>query len=347
MNVPAPSAESRSRRNESVDIARLIAALLIVLYHAAQSYSMTGGADFGDRPPWAIIGTMSLWGRVPFFFFLAGWLASRSLGRPDAVVRSFLAKRLIGLGIPYLFWNLVSILLLWFASSSGIMGKPSGWIGTPAFMMQISGFGMPPANGPLWFVRDLILASLAAPLMMRMGPWLLLPCLALTTWPEPAPAFQAAGIPLPSSLGYFGLGMLFRYLPPGILASFFPRPGIAVLGCLSAGLAVLVFDVPSPPLIGPAVGAAGILLTGHFIHRSLPGLGGRMAGWSAASFLLFAANVPFFAVARAIYLKMPERPAAAVYFAGLSCIFVPFGIAAHRWLRSHRPEILKILSGGR
>lgn len=343
---PVTEANRPSRRNEAIDIARLVAAVLIVLYHAAQSYSLSGGADISGWPPWAIIGTMSLWGRVPFFFFLAGWLASMSLGKPQASGITFAGKKLKSLGIPYLFWNLVSLAILWAALVSGWLYKGPG-LGAPEVLMQLSGFGMSPANGPLWFVRDLILASLAAPLMMRLGPWLLLPCLALTTWPEPAAAWQAAGIPLPSSFGYFGLGMLFRYLPAGSLAKFFPRPGTGVACCLLAGLLVLVSGVQVPPLVGPAVGAAGILLTGQFIRGSLPALAGRMADWSAASFILFAANVPFFAMGRTIYSKLPEKPPAAVYFSLLACAFLFLGIAAHRWLRDHYPGSLKILSGGR
>ncbi len=345
--APAGGVAGVSRRDEAIDIARLVAAVLIVLYHAAQSYSLAGGTDLNGWPPWAIVGTISLWGRVPFFFFLAGWLASKSLDKPGADGAAFVGKKLKGLGVPYLFWNLVCLLMLWIAATSGLGPREIEVAGLSQVLMQWVGFGMPPANGPLWFVRDLILASLAAPLMMRLGPWLLLPCLALTTWPEPVMSCQAAGIPLPSSLGYFGLGMLFRYLPPGSLARFFPRPGTGAVLCLIAGAVVLVYDVPLPPLVGPAVGAAGILLTGRFVHGSLPVLAGRMAAWSAASFMLFAANVPFFAVGRAIYLNLPDRPPAALYFTLLACAFIPLGIAGHRWLRDHCPGSLRILSGGR
>jgi peptidoglycan/LPS O-acetylase OafA/YrhL len=336
-----------SERDRSIDIARMVAAFLIVLYHAGQSDSMVGGQPVLGFPPKVIIGQISLWGRVPFFFFLSGCFCARSLAKSGTDWWPFSRKRLIALVPPYLFWNLVCWLMLVVALRFGAEFT-AAWKITPATaLMQLTGFGMAPASQPLWFVRDLILASCLAPLMFRMGPWLLIPCLALTTFPEPSVQLQEMGVPRPSSFGYFGIGMLFRYFPRGTFGVLFPRPGPAMGICLAAGLACLLFKLRAPALVGPMVGAAGILLTARFIDQSFPKLANWLAANASASFLIFAANVPFFSLARQVYLKAHLPLPGIMYFACLALLFFLLGIWIHKMLRSRFPGLLLIISGGR
>src|SRR4051812_2325332 len=80
--LPSPLVTERDR---SIDIARMAAAFLIVIYHASQSYALGGGGPVFGRSLWSIVGDLSLWGRVPFFFFLSGCFAARTLQkRPEA-----------------------------------------------------------------------------------------------------------------------------------------------------------------------------------------------------------------------------------------------------------------------
>ena len=342
--LPPPVTE----RDRSIDIARMAAAFLIVVYHAAESYAMTGGGPVLGRPLWSVVGDVSLWGRVPFFFFLSGCFAARSLQKHPDGAGPFLKKRLTALVPPYLFWNLVSLSMLWIAARAGVeAAQDERVVGLAAAGKQLVGIGMAPATGPLWFVRDLIICSCLAPLLKRLGPWLLVPCVALTIVPEISPAWISVGCPRPSSLGYFGIGMLLNYVPRGTTELIFPKAGLGFLLCLALGLAHSVFGLPRPSLAGVACGAMGILLLGRYIDSAWPKPGEWLGRNANASFIIFAANVPFFAVARQLYPKLPAGIPMLLYYGGLALVFVFLAIAAHHAIKRFFPKLLFVVSGGR
>jgi peptidoglycan/LPS O-acetylase OafA/YrhL len=334
-------------RDPSIDIARLCAAFLIVLFHAGESYSMAGGPDFDGRPPWMIVGNLSLWGRVPFFFFLAGCFAARSLSKPGVSGGSFVWKRFKGLGTPYLFWNAVSLLMLWLALRAGasFAGQPT--LDATAALGKLTGIGTLPANGPLWFVRDLILVSLLAPFLRKLGPWLLVPSVSLIILPEISQRSIELGVPRPSSFGYFGIGMLLCYLPKGTFGKLFPKPGLGLLLCLGLGVIHTVWNLAPSRFAGVSVGAMGILLAGCYIHRSFPRIADFLARHAGASFIVFAANVPFFAVARFLYPRVETKVPHLAYFFGLSIVFFILALVGHHLTRRYLPRLLTLISGGR
>jgi peptidoglycan/LPS O-acetylase OafA/YrhL len=334
-------------RDRSIDIARLAAAFLIVLFHAAESYTMAGGPPIAGSEPWVIVGDLSLWGRVPFFFFLSGCFAARSLVKPDVTTGSFIGKRLKVLGIPYLFWNAVCLIMLFFALRAGasLGGVPT--LDAASGLGKLTGIGTVPANGPLWFIRDLILVSCLAPLLLRLGPWLLVPSVALIIVPEISQELLAAGCPRPSSLGYFGIGMLLSYLPKGTLARLFPKPGVGVLLCFGLGVIHAIWHLAPSRFAGVSIGAMGILLVGCFIHRSYPGVAAFLSRHANASFIVFAANVPFFAVARFIYPRVQGHVPPLAYFSTLAVIFFALALWGHHLVRERAPRLLTLISGGR
>ena len=103
----------------------------------------------------------------------------------------------------------------------------------------------------------------------------------------------------------------------------------------------------APALVGSMVGAAGILRTARFIDQSFPKLANWLAANASASFLIFAANVPFFSLARQVYLKAHLPLPGIMYFACLALLFFLLGIWIHQILRSRFPGLLLIISGGR
>ncbi|MDB6080365.1 MAG: hypothetical protein JWO82_4112, partial [Akkermansiaceae bacterium] len=225
-----PASSAPTGRDRSIDVARMVAAGLIVAYHAATYHAAmlqsTGRPipEYGGHTPLDIIGTISFWGRVPFFFFLSGCFAARSLSKPGASTTVFLQKRFELLGLPYLFWNLVAFAMVWFATRHGAALQTAREFTPLTILEQLTGFGISPVNSPLWFIRDLLLASCLAPLMLRAGKWLLFPCLALILFEEVPPDSARMAWPLASSFGYFGLGLLLNLIPAGTFRRFFPHP---------------------------------------------------------------------------------------------------------------------------
>jgi len=102
---------------------------------------------------------------VPVFFIMSGYLFFSNVKEWNLTVyRKKMLRRVKTLLIPYLIWNLLMAVKLktfcW--SMFWVYWKPAGtqidWLGNEQLMTA-------PANMPLWFLRDLIIVSLLAPII--------------------------------------------------------------------------------------------------------------------------------------------------------------------------------------
>lgn len=111
---------------------------------------------------------------VPAFFFISGFLFFRKTDyfNINAYVQK-LKKRGKSLLIPYLFWNLVVILLSWgtqtflkdLLSGKNLLITDYTWLNwLQAFWNGNAGKNMP-INYPLWFIRDLMVVVLFSPIV--------------------------------------------------------------------------------------------------------------------------------------------------------------------------------------
>ena len=337
----------KHERNRAIDVARMVAAILILLLHASESYATAGGDLVLGRPAWTFVGNLTMWGRVPFFFFLSGYFATLSLAKLQSEESLFLKKRLKVLIPPYLFWNTVSFMLMWVAVTMGFNLIGNQRTDPAAAVMRITGFGLHPAGASLWFIRDLILCSMLAPLLKRMGVWILIPCLALTFIPDTPQSLFEQGVPRISSLGYFGLGMFLAYLPSGLMTQLFPKAGRALLLCALVGLAYAVWDFPRPGLAGVSIGALAIFLAGRFISETFPKTGEWLGANANASFVIFAANSPYLAAVKQLYIKYHFVDSLLLYFAVLTTLFFFLCIGFYAFVKRFIPRALVLISGGR
>ena len=353
--MPAPgisvrggdAALPKGERHRALDVARMFAAVMILILHGSASYVVAGGAPIFGREAYLIAGGLGLWGRVPFFFFLSGYFAMRSLEKSPDQAEAFVKKRIATLLPPYLFWNFVAFSLMWVAVQAGFRLAGDSRVDPFAMLMRVTGFGLHPAGDSLWFVRDLLICSCFAPLLHRLGFWILIPCIGLTITPDIPTELFEHGCPRPSSLGYFGLGMLLFHVPAGTIGRWFPRPGTSFLLCLFVGLAFVIGEFPRPDLAGVACGALGILLFGHFIDRSAPRLATWMSRHVNASFIIFAANAPYYAVVKQLYIRYQPPVPQSVYFVMLTVLFFFMAIAFHSLVKHFFPKVLILITGGR
>ena len=140
---------------------------------------------------------------VPAFFFISGYLFFSHIDTFDQSSYSGkIAKRIKTLLIPYLLWNLIPISILLIKNvSSGSLGE----ISLRDFLVffwdykqqpgACSVFGYPvpcafPIDGPLWYVRDLMLICLLSPLVYyfikytrKIGLFALILVYVLQVWP--------------------------------------------------------------------------------------------------------------------------------------------------------------------
>src|SRR5207253_5881263 len=138
----APKAKSR---NLSLDRARTFLTLVVLLHHAVIPYTYFGHTDpkyfFGFDM--IVLATDSFF--MAMFFFLSGLFAWSGIARKGA--RSYLADRLLRLGLPFVICAFTVIPLAYYAIS--LRHHPE--IGFSEYWGNIVTKG-PRPSGPIWFL---------------------------------------------------------------------------------------------------------------------------------------------------------------------------------------------------
>lgn len=246
-----------------VEIARLLATLSVIMQHVPS----------GGFPPnqWLIGPALAV------FFLLAGYFsASRLLGEGAG---KWTAGRLMSLLRPYLFWCAAYWLLA---------GRPL----SPGALASVFGVGACPMLTPMWFLRDLMVFTLAAFLLSRVR-WALyalgLFCLFLNRWDG------SLAWPSPYMFGDFVLGFMLASSVPGCLNRWEKLP-LAVHGSILLACAGLVwaacadaFRIPVAAFSGLAVLA--FLSFGIVLQAVSSGAARRMADWASGSFFVYCSHI--------------------------------------------------------
>lgn len=124
---------------------------------------------------------------VPTFYFISGFLFFYNIKDLDKnVYRSKLRSRVKSIFVPYLAWNTIAFLIFLFATSLGIgcfrthftisdnfimnvihiYGYIYSWGWQNALGWSVNHFV--PIDGPLWFIRDLMIVVLFTPIINKM-----------------------------------------------------------------------------------------------------------------------------------------------------------------------------------
>lgn len=224
----------RTLTSRTIDALRFPCAILVVLIHLFKPNPA------GDVFPYGFFRTLEIALSegiarlaVPLFFLISGYLFFTKLQEWDwSVYAGKLKKRIRSLLIPYLLWVTLAILFDFLLAI--IRNRYFGW-GSPWGLLSSNGWGlmywncarnymyesgtnllgwsMPsafPYNYPLWFIRDLIVLCLFAPVIFyavkKTKGWILVvlyPLYLLDIW-IPLEGFSAEG------WFYFSLGASFQ-----------------------------------------------------------------------------------------------------------------------------------------
>lgn len=156
----------------------------------------------GDSPSYYYISRIGsylfCYACVPMFFLFSGYYTfyrSRDWWSRE-VYFSELKKRLRTLGLPYILWCSISATLaLGLDYMKGEAVLPTSFSEGLGRLGEVYLWG--PANLPLWYVRDLVIVLLFAPVLdwvSRRAPWLILPLFAIHVaglWPTAIPSSKA------------------------------------------------------------------------------------------------------------------------------------------------------------
>lgn len=205
-----------------------VAAICIVAIHANTIHVVSSPSAWNIKFHNIVCHRFTFWA-VPFFFIMSGFFFVRGrYVREDEGYFEFLSGKIKSIAIPYFLWSVVAAIILvpvvvannfyahrdllerTFLESGEVFKSISALFG-------IGVWGGPCHNGPLWFLRSLMLLFVFAPLFRvlsrcRMGTWLLVVVFViLLVWDEPKIMYGY-------DWEYFLLGIVLgRCLPASIL----------------------------------------------------------------------------------------------------------------------------------
>lgn len=316
-----------------------------------------------DAPQWALqaVGNVSLTldrTVTSVFFFISGFLFF--LGSEPfsaAVWRGKLRRRASTLLLPYLIWNAVFLIFHFaksiFSPSAGIpVGSGRGIIGSAvcAFWNYTDGC---PADLPLWYVRDLMVTVLFAPLIRILvrakSAAAGVPLLAAWLW-----LFPQAGVAgvNPQAFFYFALGAFFSV--NGISLTIRRRTVV-----VAAALVVVTITVFAQQAFGSACGeafrlaAVAAIVTIGFGASPMRQNSRTGRAWrqiSGITFFIYAAHALFASASvRLLCSAIPTSNAAgllAVYVLS-PLLTLAATLLLHAILHRLSPLSARVLNGGR
>lgn len=194
----------RDLHNQALNLLLFPLACMVVFIHVFSGSSLTAQCNDSDFP---FVRFMILFARsffsgqcVPIYFFIAGFVFFQGMNLSMHSYDRKMNDRFKSLFIPYLAWNTLGMLLILISNISIFSGPYvlSGvipdihisniinmyWngaegiayhIGDSVFCSVSQNMNTYPVDSPLWFVRDLMIVSVSAPvlniLLKRFGIW--------------------------------------------------------------------------------------------------------------------------------------------------------------------------------
>lgn len=318
MAIPSASGAEIRPRLSWVETARLLATLCVIMQHVPS----------GGFPPnqWLIGPALAT------FFLLAGYFsASRLLGRGGG---AWTAGRLMSLLRPYLFWCGAYWLLAGMPLSAGSLAS-------------VLGLGTCPMLTPMWFLRDLMIFTLAAFLLSRCRPVLYalgLFSLFLNRWDD------TLAWPSPYMFGDFVLGLMLASILPCSLDRWGKMP-LAVHASILLACTALVwascthtFLIPDGSFSGLAVLA--FLSFGIVARAFSPVLADRLASWASGSFFVYCSHIFMLIALMGVELCFPAPWPAWIWWCLVPVVYA-LARGIYLLIKRYFPRALVLMTGGK
>lgn len=295
---------------------------------------------------------------VPMFFLMSGYFFFSGFTLSADNCRKKIASRVHTLLIPFLFWNVLTLLLIGLAqylpaTQSFFSGKnePIAAFGPYDYFNAIFGIDRYPISYQFWFIRDLMVMILISPaiwLILRKAPRLFLLVILtlwfLDVWPISIPSLPA--------FAFFYAGAYFAYTHTSLFTA--DRFGFPLL--IFYVTALLIDTATKDYLfndyvhnIGILFGIASMFFITKVIQRN--NLFKKALLWaSGCSFFVFAVHEPLLTMARKISYKVlvPSNGLTVLSSYFLIPVFVIiFSVVLYISMKSITPGFLRIISGGR
>lgn len=185
---------SQELQSKTIDYLRFPLAIGVVFGHSFFPPFEMNSIDYNAFTSHDLAGmirvTFSLiipWVTVPLFYMISGYLFFNKVDKLDSgLYFTKMKSRIRSLIIPYIIWNILALIILrwdvWMDLFNGIQNPllanyeglgwlKSFWVDFEEIRTHSIGGDYPistPINGPLWFIRDLIIVTILAPLVYLM-----------------------------------------------------------------------------------------------------------------------------------------------------------------------------------
>lgn len=308
MNVPASSSANRAeaaRLSAAISVMRFPLMVAVVCIHAyLPAGSVAAAADAGAyRGLYAWLADGVARTAVPLCFWISGYLYFLHTPRLSAAdYAGKLWRRARTLGVPYVAWNAVAVAVgyVCYATLYHVRPPMLHWSAAQWLSVWWNYRGGMPYDYPLWYVRNLMLMTVAAPavaLALRRRPGLVVGALAaLWLW---------RGTNEWATLCFFAAGAAQALHPTGCTRGLSRYAAVCAAG-YAVVCALMAADVPGP---WPPAACRGLTLWGMAAIMALAlRCGARLspragAGRARASFWLYAAHAVVLAPVRHLLLR--------------------------------------------
>ena len=295
---------------------------------------------------------------VPVFFMMSGYLFFAGFVWSKKSYMIKLTSRIKTLLIPFLFWNITILGIIALvqaipATQTFLSGDNPLIVtfGVFDYFNAIIGFTRTPIAYQFWFIRDLMILVLLAPLISIVIKFLPLLFLFLVLifwlvggWPLYEPSSEA--------LLFFSLGAYLASTKKSLF--FLDNFGriITVFYLLIVTIDVITINQSFNPYLhqlGILLGVYAVLFSTKFFAKN-ERIKSLILQLSSASFFVFAIHEPLLTILRKISYKLisPESSftVLALYFF-IPTITILFAILAYRVLTCKTPKLVSIVVGGR
>lgn len=164
--------------SELIEISRFPLIVGVVFIHVYSNAVIVGGDELATNADFSTLWFQYLFSQifsrvaVPIFFFISAYLLYSEGRMTSLQIWGKWKKRVHSLLIPYLFWNLVVLLVQLVGQNVAITSRffsrgqwnvaEMGWY---QYADALFGFDQGPIDYPLWFIRDLMLLVVLSPVL--------------------------------------------------------------------------------------------------------------------------------------------------------------------------------------
>ncbi len=330
------------KRVEYIDIARTIAAFIIVIGHTSSDLIHCGINHY----------FLCLNAAVYFYFFLAGSFVKSSSAK-------YLFSRILILLIPFIIWEIIAILL-----KGDIATICATKAGLASFLKRELFYY--PYNNPLWFLRELIFLTCMYPLFRRFRKYavifssvifsaILILCLVGNIHYAVLIIGFICGLPF-FYLGVYmqgiGLERVTKWLNSKVWSILLLYGAVCVFLGISLSLGYVTFNRTGSLMCCPILLCLGILMLlsiGIVIDRYSPLLKRVALFIAPASYFIFLSHIPFLLLVRdlmAVYIEQPLNGLSAV-IAQILVTVLCFAVSSCFvfYLRKYAPALLPFIAG--